>query len=83
MSSQWTYSEPVGFRTPRSSSSRTAIIVRCDRIDFPCTTPAASIAASTRGSRSAISPCQATSTSLSVQVSLNAAPAAFEPIGAS
>ena len=49
---------------------------------LPCTIPALSIAAYTFGSRSAISPCQAMSMSLSVQVSLNAAPAAFDPTGA-
>ena len=49
----------------------------------PCTIPALSIAAYPCGSRSAISPCHARSMSLRVQVPLNAAPAAFEPIGAS
>ena len=37
----------------------------------------------TFGSRSAISPCHAMSTSLSVQVFLNPAPPVFDPIGAS
>jgi len=73
---------PVGFIHRRISNNRTAIMIRYDFMDLPCAKPAASMIAYSAGFWSAISPCHASSTSLSVQVSLKAAPAASDPIGA-
>ena len=53
-----------------------------DCIPAPADSPAVSTMADTAGIIPRISPDHATSTSFSVQVSRNMAPAAFEPIGA-
>ena len=58
-------------------------MMRYDFMDLPCVWPAASMAAYSAGSLSARYPCHAMSKSLKVHVSLNAAPAALDPIGAS
>lgn len=74
---------PVGFRTRRISISRTVMKIRYAIMGLPCASRAAWMTAPAAGLRSASSPCSNGSTSSSVQASLNDAPAASEPMGAS